>query len=168
MNKFLTYLAGAFAPCRGFPDWRDYLHTNVDNRRIRFYDPRMASRQLCPASFTLDDANGVLDSDIIFHYRMRGYEDDGASWEHGIAFACNLLLQKNPEIETIKPKLIIYADETAVPFPLHFGSANVTFNGLETAVEFLDSLKSLAKKDFMKDYLRLLDRERVGGGHEQA
>ena len=163
MNKFLTYLAGAFAPYKDFPDWRDSLHANVTNKKITFYDPRMASRQLCPASFTLDDANGVLDSDIIFHYRIRGYEDDGASLEQGIAFACNLLLQRNPEIESVKPKLIIYADETFVPFPLHFGSANVTFNSLETAVEFLDSLKSLDKKFFMKNYLRLLDRERAGG-----
>ncbi len=31
-----------------------------------------------------------------------GYEDEGASWEHGIAFACNLLRQK--EIPSLKEK----------------------------------------------------------------
>lgn len=163
MKKFKTYLAGAFAQYKKYPDWRDYVLREIKNKRIEFYDPRTASRQLCPASFTMDDANGVLDSDIIFHYKMRGCEDDGASWEHGIGFACNLLLQRNPNIKIIKPKLIIYADETAVPFPLHFGSANVTFSDLEISVEFLNSLKSLGKMDFMKDYLRLLDFERAGG-----
>ena len=205
MNRFKTYLAGAFAPYKKYSDWREYVLKEIKNTKIEFYDSRTASGQLCPATFTIDDANGVIDSNIIFHYRMRGCEDDGTSWEHGIGFACNLLLQRNPNIkikktmcdkhlflgcmkkllwfflhrklhktiflcseiktisDIIKPKLIIYANETAVPFPLHFGSANITFNDLETAVEFLDSLKSLNKMDFMKDYLRLLDRERAGG-----
>jgi hypothetical protein len=159
-GKFKTYLAGAFAPIKDYQDWRDYVILKVNNKKILLHDPRVLSNQLCPASFTMDDSRGVLDCDILFHYRMRGYEDEGASWEHGIAFACNLLAQETKKVKAIKSKLIIYSDETSVPFPLHFGSADVTFNKLETAVEFLDSLKSLDKQDFMRDYLKLLDKER--------
>lgn len=159
-KKFATYLAGAFCPFKAMEDWRDYVILNTKNKKIKFYDPRIESIQLCPATFTMDDAEGVLNSDILLHFRRRGYEDDGASWEQGIAFACNLL---NARELDVKPKLIIYADETSVPFPLHFGSANVTFNNLETAVRFLNSIKSLEKKDFIDDYLKLLDIERVGG-----
>lgn len=158
-KRFLTYLAGAFAPYKDFKDWRDFVISQTKNKKIAFYDPRIKSRQLCPATFTMDDAEGVLDSDILLHYRMRGYEDEGASWEHGIAFACNLLKERNLNV---KSKLIVYADDTKVPFPLHFGSANLTFNSIETSVEFLNSLNSLEKKDFMKNYLKLLDKERAG------
>ncbi len=157
--KFQTYLAGAFCRYKNhgkrFDDWRDFVTEKVNNKKIRFYDPRANSRQICPAVFTIDDAKGVLNSDILLHYRTPGFEDEGASWEQGIAFACNLLKGKH------KKKLIIYADETKVPFPLHFASANVNFSSLETAVEFLNCINSVEKKDFMKIWMRLLDKERI-------
>lgn len=158
MTKFKVYTAGAFCPYKHkgkeYIDWRDFVKTSTNNPRVKFYDPRTDSRQSCPAMFTIDDANGVINSDILLHYRRRGYEDGGASWEHGIAFACNLL--------GAGEKLILYVDETNVPFPLHFASASLTFNSLETCVEFLNGLTSLEKKDFQKIWMKLLDRERAG------
>lgn len=154
IKKFRTYLAGAFCPYKDYRDWRDLMHEKVHNKRILLHDPRDESNQLCPATFTIDDARGVLKSDIILHARFKGYEDEGASWEHGIAFGYNL---GNPDK---KQKLIIYADETDTPFPLHFGSANVTFNRLETAVDFLNSLDSLEKFEWFQSYNALLDRAR--------
>lgn len=164
MKRFKTYLAGAFCPyeCKDkkYSDWRDFVSENLNNNHIQLYDPRFESNQLCPATFTMDDAKGVMDSDILLHFRTRGYEDEGASWEHGIAFANNLLYQK--KIIKSKEKLIIYADDTNVPFPLHFASANLTFSSLETSVEFLNSLKGLKKKDFMPFYMELMNKERKG------
>lgn len=108
--------------------------------------------------FTLDDSQGVLDSDIFFYYRQRGYEDEGGSWKHGIAFACNLLKEQNLDV---KRKILIYIDETAVPFPLHFGSVSLTFNDLEIAASFLNSINSLDKRDYIKSWMSLLDKERA-------
>jgi len=163
VKKFKTYLAGAFcpykSPYKSFEDWRDFVISNTKNPKIAFYDPRIDSNQLCPATFTMDDAKGVMGSDILFHYRTRGYEDDGGSWEHGIALAYNSLHSEGIDV---KKKLIISVDDTRVPFPLHFASSTVPFSNLEVAVEFLDSLKSLEKKDFMRDWMKLLDRERRG------
>ena len=34
-EKFLTYLAGAFAPFRDLSDWRDYVISNTGNKRIK-------------------------------------------------------------------------------------------------------------------------------------
>lgn len=163
MSRFKTYLAGAFCSYKSkgkkYADWRDFVIEKLNNNHIQLYDPRFKSNQLCPATFTIDDAEGVINSDILLHFRTRGYEDEGASWEHGIAFACNLFYQKG--IIKSKKKLIIYADDTNVSFPLHFASANLTFNSLETSVEFLNSLKSLEKQDFMPFYMKLMNRERA-------
>jgi len=174
MKKFKTYLAGAFCPYKfekkEYPDWRDFVIEKLNNKRIQLYDPRFKSDQLCPATFTIDDAKGVLNSNILLHFRTRGYEDEGASWEHGIAFGVNLYNQKLKKLPNFlidkslifPSKLVIYADETNVPFPLHFASANLTFNSLETSVKFLNSLKSLRKRDFMPFYMKLMDKERAG------
>lgn len=170
-----VYLAGAFCPyskSRRFKDWRDFVKQKTRNKRIEFYDPRYSSEQLCPATFTIDDAKGVLRANILFHYRTRGYEDEGASWEHGIAFAANLINQKirdifpefphNPEQLIILPrdKLIIYVDDTSAPWPLNFASANVNFSNLEAAVEFLSKLKSLNKESWTPVYTGLINRDR--------
>ena len=163
MRGIKTYLAGAFCPFVNgeweYLDWRDFVEEKLNNSLIKLHDPRYKSNQLCPASFTMDDAQGVLDSDVLLHFRTKGYEDEGASWEQGIAFASNLYKQRG---FNIKGKLIIYADDTFVPFPLHFGSANVVFNKLETSIEFLNNLKSLEKKDWIGIYMNLLDKERIG------
>ena len=161
MRKFKTYLAGAFCPYDKYKDWRDFVSKKLDNPKIELIDPRYSSNQLCPATFTIDDMQkGVLISDILFHYRTRGHEDEGGSWEPGGAFAYNLLQQRG--LIRAEKKLIIYADDTAVPFPLHFASANVTFNSLETAVEFLNSLDSFDKSGFMQNWMSLLNKERAG------
>lgn len=164
-KRVKTYLAGAFCPpndFEGYADWRDFVIERVKNPLIEFYDPRIKSRQLCPATFTLDDAMGVLNSDILFHYRRRGFEDEGASWEHGIAFACNLLNMLG-KVREVKGSLIVYVDSTRAVWPLNFASANVNFSNLETAVDFLNLLKSTGKKDWISVYMKLIDRDRIGG-----
>jgi hypothetical protein len=162
-SKFLTYPAGAFCPYiyeeSKYDDWRDFVAEKLSNKKIILHDPRFKSNQLCPGTFTLDDMEGVFKSQIIFHARFKGYEDDGASWEHGAGFMYNLLINKG--LLKGEEKLIIYADETNVPFPLHFSSANVTFNNLKTSIDFINSLDSLDKKSWIKIYNRLLDQERA-------
>lgn len=161
MGKFKTYLAGAFCPYNKFKDWRDFVSKRLDNPKIELVDPRYSSNQSCPATFTMDDmVKGVLGSPIIFHYKTRGYEDDGASWEHGGAFAYNIFQQQG--LIKGKSKLIIYVDDTAVPFPLHSASASLTFSDLEVGIEFLNGLDSIKKEDYMKHWMDLLDRERAG------
>lgn len=181
---YLTYLAGAFCPYvhkgRKYEDWRDFVIENVHNKKIKFYDPRKDSNQLCPATFTMDDAKkGVSHSNILLHYRTRGYEDEGAAWEHGIAFCVNLYNQEL--IETIKKicvelpelekyvddlkvfpdKLIVYVDDTRAIWPLNFSSANVNFSDLETAVSFLNRIKSSEKLDWIKIYMEIINRDRM-------
>ena len=161
-KTYLTYLAGAFCPYQKggkiYEDWRDFVIENTNNKKIKFYDPRVDSRQLCPATFTIDDAIGVLKSDVLLHYRTRGYEDEGASWEHGIAFATNLINQK---VKTGFPnKLIVYVDDTRAVWTLNFSSANINFSALETAVNFLNNIDSLKKSDWVKIYMEIINKDR--------
>jgi hypothetical protein len=102
--------------------------------------------------------SGVLKNPVLFHYSRGGYEDEGASWEHGGAFAYNMLINKG--VLKGKEKLIINVDERRAPFPLHFASANVTFTSLEIAVEFLNELNSTKKSDWFKIYNNLLNKVR--------
>lgn len=159
--KLKTYLAGAFCPYLTYTDWRDFVKEKSENKIIEFYDPGIDSRQLCPATFTLDDAQGVLDSDILFHYRTKGYEDEGASWEHGIAFAINSLIQQKIKIP-YKEKLILYVDDTSAPFPLHSTSASLTLSNLETAIYFLNNIKSIKTEDWLLVYLDIINKDRAG------
>lgn len=159
------YLAGAFAPYefagKKFSDWRDFVAQEVREEGKEIFDPRFKSNQLCPSTFTYDDAMGVLNCDCLLHYRMRGYEDEGASWEQGIAFAVNLL--GNQGVRTERPsKLIVYVDECNAPFPLNFASANVNFSNLSTAVKFLRDISSTKKEDWISVYMGIMNRNREG------
>lgn len=178
-KTYLTYLAGAFCPYfnkgKEYEDWRDFVIEKVNNKKIKFYDPRAESRQLCPAMFTTDDAKGVLNSHILLHYRTKGYEDEGASWEQGIAFGVNLYncklrkICKIPELAKSLDKLLIFpdkliinVDDTKAPWPLNFSSANVNFSNLETAVSFLNEIKSLDKENWIKIYMEIINKDRMG------
>ncbi len=158
----LVYLAGAFCKYqtrkKSYNDWRDFVIGEVNNKKITFFDPRKHSNQLCPATFTMGDAEGVLISEILLNYRTKGYENEGASWEQGIAFATNLINQK---VQSGFPeKLILSVDETEAPWPLNFASANVNFSNLERAAEFLSKIKSIEKESWMPLYMEFVDRDR--------
>lgn len=160
----VTYLAGAFCPYKTkekeYNDWRDFVLEKTNNQIINFYDPRKDSNQLCPATFTMDDAKAVLESDVILHYRTKGYEDEGASWEHGIAFAVNYLIHDGYNLGVIYPgKSIIYVDDTNAPWPLNSASASVNFSNLETAVDFLNKMNT-EKEEWIKTYYQIVDKDR--------
>jgi len=129
------YLAGPFMPFnldgKEYADWRDFIKASVTKHKFR--DPRN-NDQSCPASFTLQDLEGVLSSEGVLLYRPKKGEIIGGAWEHGIACGAS----------RVGPKKIptIYVDEHDFPFPLLTASAKRTFANLNAAVTYLNLLES--------------------------
>ncbi len=133
------YLAGPFVGFehdgRAYNDWRDYVIEQLKEKHT-FSDPRH-NDQSCPASFTLQDIEGVLSSDGVLHYRTPRGEDTGSSLEHGIALGAS---RRGPAIP------IILVDEHPFPFPLLSASAKRTFTRLPEAMLYLGLLSSWDKE----------------------
>jgi len=128
------YLAGPFKPLKigkeKYSDWRDYVKSEVKNHT--FIDPRN-NNQSCPATFTNQDLDSVINSEGVILYRPKHGEIIGGAWEHGIACGATRMGKKIPTI---------YVDEKSFPFPALAASAKRTFTNLEAAVVYLKLLKS--------------------------
>lgn len=145
------YLAGPFKPIKKngivYPDWRDYIITNV--KKHSFNDPRN-NNQSCPAAFTNQDLEGVIKSDGLFLYRPKIGEIIGGAWEHGIACGATRCGKKIPTI---------YVDETPFPFPPLMASAKRMFTTLDSAVVYMNFLKSWGKEfEAINKYIAWADR----------
>jgi len=132
------YLAGPFRPIekngKQYSDWREYIKAKVKNHK--FIDPRN-NNQSCPATFTNQDMESVINSEGVFLYRPNIGEIIGGAWEHGIACGATKCGKKIPTI---------YVDEKSFPFPILTASAKRTFTNLDAAVIYLNFLKSWDKE----------------------
>ncbi len=128
------YLAGPFVSLDRegvkYPDWRDFVIGGV--KKHQFSDPRK-NDQSCPARFTMQDLEGVINADGIFVYRPLNGEIIGGAWEQGIAVGASYMGKNIPSI---------YVDEHSFPFPLLSASSKRTFSDLDASLVYLNFLDS--------------------------
>ena len=96
------YLSGGISP------WRDLVKTllgeKVDMTEVILIDPFKASRQHAISSFTLDDLNHIMNSDVVLGY-LDYHIFDGMALEFGFAagmeIPCVLVVDGQPRVPSM-------------------------------------------------------------------
>ena len=139
------YLAGSFTPWRQFGDWRDFVAEQLKSV-IKFYDPRIETKQGSIATFVYQDLAGVESCDCTFYFLTRAQGDVGAASEcaHANAKGKHVILCIDRDLDFVHPFII--------------GMARRVLIGLDSGVSYLSLLSNYGMDNEYKAAYEMLHK----------